>query len=545
MKNRKGFTLVELLAVIVIMAILLMVAIPSVNRILQDVRKRTFLNEAKTIYNEAINKYISESSQGFEIKTISSEDDSAIEMLGEKLKYCVILDDKGKVSKLAVGNDRYYIMLDQVKDIESIKKGDVKSGKLGNMQCTADSKDFKTDVECPYDGRLNTGAKYVNGQYTYTYEYDCKNGWAIELTDKNSTDPVTSTICTTVAGKPIVSAYGMFDGSKAVSFDLSSFYTSNITDMRYMFSNTQAKVVDVSGFDTSKTVYMSGMFDKSQFATIDVSHFNTSNVVDMNYMFSSTAATVLNMDGFDTSKLQQASYMFYNSKAPVIDVSHFDTSKVTSMSAMFFNTQAAVIDVSHFDTSNVTDMSSMFQYTKTLVLDVSNFDTSNVTNMNFMFYGTKAQDVDVSHFDTGKVKDMSYMFSFAQTPVIDVGHFNTSNVTNMSSMFANAKVQTLDVSGFDTSNVTNMFAMFNYTSVPILDVSHFNTSKVKNMRAMFSNTAVTFLDLSSFDMSNVTDMEYMFHGTKATTGYARTQADADKLNATVGKPSTLTFTVKG
>lgn len=109
MKNRKGFTLVELLAVIVIMAILLMVAIPAVNNILQDVRKRTFVNEAKTIYNEAMNKYISESSQGFELKTISSEDDSAIEMTGEKLDYCVILDDKGKVSKLAVGNGRYYL----------------------------------------------------------------------------------------------------------------------------------------------------------------------------------------------------------------------------------------------------------------------------------------------------------------------------------------------------------------------------------------------------------------------------------------------------
>ena len=65
------------------------------------------------------------------------------------------------------------------------------------------------------------------------------------------------------------------------------------------------------------------------------------------------------------------------------------------------------------------------------------------------------------------------------------------------------------------------------------------------MRAMFSNTAVTFLDLSSFDMSNVTNNDYMFLNSKIITGYARTQADADKLNATVGKPSTLTFTVKG
>ena len=59
MKKEKGFTLVELLAVIVIMAILLMVAIPAVSRILEDVRKRTFVNEAKTIYNEATNKYTS------------------------------------------------------------------------------------------------------------------------------------------------------------------------------------------------------------------------------------------------------------------------------------------------------------------------------------------------------------------------------------------------------------------------------------------------------------------------------------------------------
>ena len=146
MKNRKGFTLVELLAVIVIMAILLMVAIPAVNNILQDVRKRTFVNEAKTIYNEAMNKYISESSQGFELKTISSEDDSAIEMTGEKLDYCVILDDKGKVSKLAVGNNRYYIMLDQVKDVESIKKGDVHAGKLNNIECTANPKDLKPTI---------------------------------------------------------------------------------------------------------------------------------------------------------------------------------------------------------------------------------------------------------------------------------------------------------------------------------------------------------------------------------------------------------------
>ena len=65
------------------------------------------------------------------------------------------------------------------------------------------------------------------------------------------------------------------------------------------------------------------------------------------------------------------------------------------------------------------------------------------------------------------------------------------------------------------------------------------------MKNMFSNSAATSLDLSSFDTSNVTNTSDMFWGSKATTGYARTQSDADRFNAsTTGKPSGLTFVVK-
>ena len=52
------------------------------------------------------------------------------------------------------------------------------------------------------------------------------------------------------------------------------------------------------------------------------------------------------------------------------------------------------------------------------------------------------------------------------------------------------------------------------------------------------------LDLSIFNMSNVTNTKAMFSHAKATTGYARTQADADKFNSSSNKPSTLTFKVK-
>ena len=53
MKNNKGFTLVELLAVIVIMGILMMVAIPAVTRTIENSRKDTFVDIAKSYGNAA------------------------------------------------------------------------------------------------------------------------------------------------------------------------------------------------------------------------------------------------------------------------------------------------------------------------------------------------------------------------------------------------------------------------------------------------------------------------------------------------------------
>ena len=112
-------------------------------------------------------------------------------------------------------------------------------------------------------------------------------------------------------------------------------------------------------------------------------------------------------------------------------------------------------------------------------------------------------------------------------------------------MFYGSKATTLDLSSFDTSNVTNMNFMFrNSDATEIKGLNRFNTSKVTDMFYMFYNSKATTLDLSSFDTSNVTDMGSMFYYSKATTGYARTQADADKFNNSSNKPSSLTFVVK-
>ena len=54
-KNRKGFTLVELLAVITILGILMIVAIPAVSRTIENSRRDTFMDTAKAYVNAVKN----------------------------------------------------------------------------------------------------------------------------------------------------------------------------------------------------------------------------------------------------------------------------------------------------------------------------------------------------------------------------------------------------------------------------------------------------------------------------------------------------------
>ena len=140
--------------------------------------------------------------------------------------------------------------------------------------------------------------------------------------------------------------------------------------------------------------------------------------------------------------------------------------------------------------------------------------------------------------------DTSQMFLLNSSLYLELDYLDTSNVTNMSMMFAFSQATTLDLSSFDTSKVTHMGGMFSLSQVTTLDLSSFDTSNVTNMSSMFSNSRATTLDLSSFDTSKVTNMSGMFQGSQATTGYARTQADANKFNNSTYKPRTLTFVVK-
>ena len=308
---------------------------------------------------------------------------------------------------------------------------------------------------CTYEGELVPGAEYTNGQYTYKYkqeynyyydyDYDMEragwvdishDGWGVILTDKESTDSVTTKLCTSINNIPIVSMSLMFQNSLATTLDLSSFDTSNVTNMESMFGGSQVTSIDLSNFDTSNVIDMSSMFARSYAASLNLSSFDTKKVTNMSNMFGGSQAISIDLSSFDTSNVTDMNYMFSSSRATNLDLSNFDTSSVVNMKRMFIDNYATSLDLSSFDTSNVTNMEGMFYESRATTLNLSNFNTSNVTDMMLMFCESQAISLDLSSFDTGKVTRMYGMFENSKMTTIDLSSFDTSNVLYMNYMFA-------------------------------------------------------------------------------------------------------------
>ena len=366
---------------------------------------------------------------------------------------------------------------------------------------------------CTTTDALTQGLKYVNGQYTYVYKqqlnenFDWENinstGWGAVLTDLETTEAVTSKICSYINNKPLVSTSSMFYGAFA-------------------------EVIDLSHFDTSKVTNMYGMFNNSQATTLDLSNFDTHNVTNMSNMFDNSQATILDLSSFDTSKVTNMSNMFFYSRATTIDVSNFDTSKVIDISSMFCGSQATSLDLSSFNTSNVINMDGMFQDNEATTLNLSSFDTSKVTSMYSMFDGSQAATIDVSNFNTHNVTNMYGMFNNSQATTLDVSNFDTSNVTNMEYMFYNTKVTELDLSSFDTSKVTNISNMFrNASNLKTIYVSNkFNTDKVTSSTYMFlSSTNLVGGSGTKYNSSYVDKTYARIDGGTSNPGYFTDIAD--------------------
>ncbi len=497
MKN-KGFTLVELLAVIVILAIIALIAVPTILHIIEESKIKSLEISTSeyiravniSLMNKGINENVSDglytiTDDGKKIVLGDKEID--IEYEGKGLKSGQLLIEDSKVVIVLKGFiDDYYARVngDDITILKSLNENDLAGGTSFNEKIKKLVGNQNTDGTAVSSKTIDKKVKRI--------EF-LQDGVLPEGYTKEKLEGLPN-IDLSKAGNGSIKGY--YNEETGAIYVYSDGYISCLSGDSMFYNFQSVEEIEFNLIDTSKITVMSKMFSGcNNLKTLNLTGFDTSKVVNMNSTFSSCSSLT------------------------TLDLSSFDTSKVTSMSSMFYGcSKLTTLDLSNFDTSKVIGMSSMFMYCSNLkeIKGIEKFNTSNVTNMYYMFGGSDFETIDLSSFDTSKVTSMQNMFTGCyKLKHIKFGeNFDTSQVTNMSNMFSNCRsLTTINLSNFNTQNVTNIRDMFNGCSAlkNINFGENFDTSKVNDMTHMFNMCNVLEeLDLTMFDTHSVTSFDDMF-----------------------------------
>ena len=168
--NSKGFTLIELLAVITIMGILMMVAIPSVSRTIENYRRDTFANIAHEYINAIRNGVLADNiecgsdSAGWVVASATPDGTYYFQINTEDQNTKDLMESGGKSP---FGNAEMKGYIKWVKTSELNSRGDYKTKTKYTMVLTDSGKHgFTTELEEASIKRSNistaTGAQAAN-----------------------------------------------------------------------------------------------------------------------------------------------------------------------------------------------------------------------------------------------------------------------------------------------------------------------------------------------------------------------------------------------
>ncbi len=406
-KDNHGFTLVELLAVIVILAIIMIIAIPAVLNTMESARKKTFLEYIDKVGTTAQSKFVSDQLKG-EL-TISSNivydvnKDLDLSNTG-KFKGYVLVNDKSEV---------FITLHDEQYAVYGVKWSDINNSPTYSISEVSD--DLLTKEKLASLAGVSSITYIENGIYN------------------SDSIPVKKAIL--APGHEINSKMKTLANGKTVSSTSDDLIIEHIKYTRDIIHAPSDKQL-ISASTTDVPIYL---WWEDKIKTI--------------YIGCENEKVYLNTD----SSLQ------YNKIKNVIDidVSHFLSDDATTLYRFFGEcSNLSSVDVRHFNTSKVTNFRGLFiGLYRITELDVSNFDTSQATHIGYMFSDLSLiKSLDLSRFDTSNVIDFEYFIR--NCPLLKELHlesFDTSNATTMTSMFSNnSNLEKIYVSNkFITNNVTS------------------------------------------------------------------------------------------
>lgn len=282
----------------------------------------------------------------------------------------------------------------------------------------------------------------------------------------------------------VLTISGNGSGKISMNYDSRYVFSDPTGNEDYFFSLSSISGTDI--LDTRNVVSMAGMFQYSGIESVDMSTWDTSGVIDMSYMFNyCTSLTSVDMSSLDLSAVMDMSFMFNYciSLTSVGDTSEWDMSNVRSIKALFQNCPLLTgLNVTNWNTSNIINMGFAFWGNTGLTsLDVSNWDTAQCQNFDHLFaHCTNLVVSGVENWDTSSAQVLCCIFHSIDNTTLDLSGWDTGNVFSFNGMFEYMShlTEIKGLENWDTSNGVCFMEMFHgCTNLRSLDLSSFDTRK--------------------------------------------------------------------
>lgn len=545
--NSKGFTVIELLAVIVIMGLLLTLAVPSITRYINESRRKNLIT--------SIEEYIASAKMEVNGRKFSFRTENVIFALPIE---CVPLDRFGEnpYGKWHQANKNYwaYVLVQYDKDNKEFIYGFTFKDSSGNAMYPVALDNIEKDGSQVSNkiytdiGQPETGTTYDLIASREIWE---KSGFIIEddttirvLAGVKKGDGIET--CTVYHGD----AEGIFDieddedDESENDFLMSAFFEDSENSN---FLRTTIKRKEISAIYTVDNITV----PENAIGSWDVSASGNGSII---------AWAIKDEDNDELYKLYigenggvhlnpNSEFLFaYCSEVKIIDLQNLnfeETVNLTSMKGMFGNCYKLITieGLENLNTQNVSEMTTLFYDCQNLLyigdgtegVFELRWDVSNVTSFRSMFFrNLSLTKIDLNNLqgETNNLTNVAYMFMAGHDDkdvqyymnlkeIVGLNKLNVENVTNFEAMFWNCvSLETINLDGWNTSSAKNFSYMFASNGIPMIlkkveGLENFNTSKVSEMSVMFQNARELTVDLSKWDFKKVRYMDNFLYYTLA------------------------------
>ena len=403
---KKAFTLVELLAVIIIIGLISLIVVPKVINIIADSKNKAYNNQVDRI-EKAANLYVTENPYD-------------VTFTGGKAYVTLSnLIDNGYLEAPII-NQKTGESFDLDDTVVEITKTDEKYSFDFLLTGIPPAPSWTFDVLIPHDGD-----SFIFGASDANLIIDWGDG--TETTHVYSGDDYISHVYN--EGFHDITLKGEVSHISFCNLGTFNWACNNATPENLWSIKSQIPI-EFGITDASNMFSYTNIYNAPE----DFFTLASQNVTNMNYMY--TYAGGSSSDTFN-------------------GISNFNTSNVTSMKYMFSYTLFNE-DISGWDTSNVTNMGCMFEGASSFNQNISNWNVSLLENMEYMFADATHFNQNIGSWDTSSVISMRQTFKRATDFNQNIGSWDTSNVTNMQALFTDASSFNQDLSSWCVTSITEI-----------------------------------------------------------------------------------------